>query len=397
MNDVPASEPAAGAAAPQSTAPVAPPAAPPRAMPPEEDARFMELALALGRRGLGTTWPNPAVGAVIVKNGVIIGRGWTQPSGRPHAETQALKRAGKAAEGATMYVTLEPCSHQGKTPPCADAIIRAKLARVVSALEDPNPEVAGQGHKKLIDRKIAVEVGLGADEARRDHAGHIRRIADGRPHVMLKLAVSADGKVAAAGRKPVAITGEQARSRVYQLRAEYDAILVGIGTVLADNPALTCRLPGMYERSPVRILLDSQLRAPLACHLVATVRETPTWIFTSRTASEIAEQILQERGARVFRVGSQNGRLDLNEILKTLSAEGVTRLMVEGGPTIAASFVDADLVDAVALFRGDKTIGDDGIDALEGMPLEALTASDTLRKTGEAAFGPDRLDIYERA
>jgi diaminohydroxyphosphoribosylaminopyrimidine deaminase/5-amino-6-(5-phosphoribosylamino)uracil reductase len=391
MNDIPASEPA--------TEPVAPaaPAAPPRAMTAEEDARFMELALALGRRGLGNTWPNPAVGAVIVKNGVIIGRGWTQPGGRPHAETQALKRAGKAAEGATMYVTLEPCSHQGKTPPCADAIARAKLARVVSSLEDPNPEVAGQGHKKLTDRKLAVEVGLGGDEARRDHAGHIRRIADGRPHVMLKLAVSADGKVAAAGRKPVAITGEEARHRVYRMRAEYDAILIGIGTVLADNPALTCRLPGMYERSPVRILLDSQLRVPLACHLVATVRETPTWVFTSRTASEIAEQILQERGAKVFRVGSQDGQLDLNEILKILAAEGVTRLMVEGGPTVAASFVDADLVDAVALFRADKTIGEDGIDALDGLPLDALTGSDKFRKTGEATFGADRADSYERA
>lgn len=394
MNDSPPPEPAADPVA--AEAPAVPPAAPPRAMTPEEDARFMELALALGRRGLGNTWPNPAVGAVIVKNGVIIGRGWTQPGGRPHAETQALKRAGKAAEGATMYVTLEPCSHQGKTPPCADAVARAKIARVVSSIEDPNPEVGGQGHKKLTDRKIAVEVGLGADDARRDHAGHIRRIADGRPHVMLKLAVSADGKVAAAGRKPVAITGEAARHRVYQMRAGYDAILVGIGTVLADNPALTCRLPGMYERSPVRILLDSQLHAPLACHLVATVRETPTWIFTSKTASEIAEQILQERGAKVFRVGSQNGRLDLDEILKTLSAEGITRLMVEGGPTVAASFVDADLVDAVALFHAEKTIGEDGIDALEGMSLDALTASDKLKKTGEAEFGPDRAETYER-
>jgi diaminohydroxyphosphoribosylaminopyrimidine deaminase/5-amino-6-(5-phosphoribosylamino)uracil reductase len=308
-----------------------------------------------------------------------------------------LKRAGKAAEGATMYVTLEPCSHQGKTPPCADAIARARLARVVSSLEDPNPEVAGQGHKKLTDRKIAVEIGLGADEARRDHAGHIRRIGDSRPHVMLKLAVSADGKVAAAGRKPVAITGEAAHQRVFQMRAAYDAILVGIGTVLADNPALTCRLPGMYERSPVRVLLDSQLRAPLACHLVATVRETPTWVFTSRTASEIAEQILQERGVKVFRIGSHDGELDLGEVLRMLSAEGITRLMVECGPTIAASFVEADLVDTVALFRADKTIGEDGIDALEGLPLDALTASETFRKTSDAVHGADRVDYYERA
>lgn len=394
MNDVPASEPVANAVAPVP-APV--PAAPPRAMTPEEDARFMALALALGRRGLGNTWPNPAVGAVIVKNGIILGRGWTQPGGRPHAETQALKRAGKAAEGATMYVTLEPCSHQGKTPPCADAIARARIARVVSSLEDPNPEVAGQGHRRLTERKVAVEVGLGAEEARRDHAGHIRRIATGRPHVMLKLAVSADGKVAAAGRKPVAITGEQARQRVFQMRAASDAILVGIGTVLADNPALTCRLPGLYEQSPVRVLLDSQLRAPLASHLIATVRETPTWVFTSRTASTMAEQILQERGARVFRVATLNGRLDLGEILKTLSAEGITRLMVEGGPTVAAQFVQSDLVHEVALFHSDQSIGADGIDALDGLPLDTLTASQKFRKTGDAAFGADRFDHYERA
>ena len=177
-----------------------------------DDARFMALAFALGRRGLGNTWPNPAVGAVIVKDGVIVGRGWTQPGGRPHAEVEALRRAKKAAQGATLYVTLEPCSHQGKSPPCADAIIKAGIARVVSALEDPNPEVAGQGHARLREKGIAVDVGLGADEARRVHAGHIMRMTDGRPHVTLKLAVSADGKAGLAGRKPAAITGEAART-----------------------------------------------------------------------------------------------------------------------------------------------------------------------------------------
>ena len=164
----------------------------------------MALAFTLGRRGLGNTWPNPAVGAVIVKDGVIVGRGWTQPGGRPHAEVEALRRAKKAAQGATLYVTLEPCSHQGKTPPCADAIIRAGIARVVSALEDPNPEVAGQGHERLRAKGITVDVGLGADEARRVHAGHIMRVTNSRPYVTLKLAVSADGKAGLAGRKPVA-------------------------------------------------------------------------------------------------------------------------------------------------------------------------------------------------
>src|SRR6187551_2686646 len=192
------------------------------------DARFMQLALALGRRGQGRTWPNPAVGAVVVKDGVIVGRGWTQAGGRPHAEVEALKRADEAARGATLYVTLEPCSHVGKSPPCADAIVAAGIARVVSAIEDPNPEVAGQGHARLRAAGIKVDVGLFADEAARAHAGHFRRIRDRRPHVVLKLAVSPDGMIGAAGRKPFAVTGEAVRSRVHLLRAQSDAVLVGI-------------------------------------------------------------------------------------------------------------------------------------------------------------------------
>src|ERR1700674_3875039 len=223
-----------------------------------DDARFMQLAFALGRRNLGNTWPNPSVGAVIVKDGVIVGRGWTQQGGRPHAEIEALRHTKKAAQGATMYVTLEPCSHQGKSPPCADAIIKAGIARVVSALEDPNPEVVGKGHERWRAKGIKVDIGLGADEARRVHAGHIMRMQKTRPHVTLKLAVSSDGKAGLAGHKPAAITGETARVRVFQMRAASDAILVGIGTVLSDNPQLTCRLPGMAERSPVRVVLDAK-------------------------------------------------------------------------------------------------------------------------------------------
>ena len=256
-----------------------------------DDARFMALAFTLGRRGLGNTWPNPAVGAVIVKDNVIVARGWTRAGGRPHAEVEALRRAKKAAQGATMYVTLEPCSHHGKTPPCADAIIKAGIARVVSALEDPNPEVAGQGHERLRAKGITVDVGLGADEAQRVHAGHIMRVPNGRPHVLLKLAVSADGKAGLAGRKPAAITGDAAHTRVFQMRAASDAILVGIGTILSDNPQLTCRLPGMAERSPVRVVLDATLKLPLATSVVATVRDTPTWVFTSSKPSAIAEEI----------------------------------------------------------------------------------------------------------
>jgi diaminohydroxyphosphoribosylaminopyrimidine deaminase/5-amino-6-(5-phosphoribosylamino)uracil reductase len=390
MNDVPAAESTSDI--PQDV----PPAVPPRAMTPEEDDRFMRLALALGRRNLGRTWPNPAVGAVVVRDGLVVGRGWTQPGGRPHAETQALKRAGKLAEGATMYVSLEPCSHKGKTPPCADAIIRAGVARVVSAMQDPNPEVAGSGYAKLTGKGIQVDTGLGAIDAQRIHAGHVRRITDGRPHVVLKMAVSADDKVGAAGRRPVAITGEASRERVFQMRAHNDAIMVGIGTILSDNPALTVRLPGMFEQSPVRVVLDSQLRVPLASHVVATVRETPTWVFGSGAASPIAEEILTERGAKVFRVDSKDGRLDLTEVLKRLADEGITRVMVEGGPTIAASLVKADLVDEAVLLRSDKPIGADGIDPLADTPFRMLTHSVNLAMCGSEQLGPDRIEYFER-
>jgi diaminohydroxyphosphoribosylaminopyrimidine deaminase/5-amino-6-(5-phosphoribosylamino)uracil reductase len=367
----------------------------PAAVDPALDQRFMALALTLGRRGLGNTWPNPAVGAVVVKNGQILGRGWTQAGGRPHAETEALKRAGRAARGATLYSTLEPCSHQGKTPPCVDAIIRAGIARVVSALEDPNPEVAGQGHARLRERGVAVDVGFGAEAAARQHAGHIRRMRDNRPHVMLKLALSSDDKAGAAGRKPVAITGPAARERVFQMRAMNDAILIGIGTVMSDDPALTCRLPGMAERSPVRVVLDAGLRVPMPSGVVATARETRTWVFGAPEASKLAEEVLRQKNVEVFRVKTANGQVDLGEVLKVLAGQGVTRLMVEGGPTVAAAFVRADLVDEAALFHAPKPIGADGTPALEGLPLSALTQR--LKRLASEPVGDDTVDFYERA
>jgi diaminohydroxyphosphoribosylaminopyrimidine deaminase/5-amino-6-(5-phosphoribosylamino)uracil reductase len=362
-----------------------------------EDWRFMQLALALGRRGLGRTWPNPAVGAVVVKDGVIVGRGWTQPGGRPHAETEALKRAGREAKGATMYVTLEPCSHHGKTPPCADAIIKAGIARVVSALDDVNPQVAGQGYAKLRERGITVETGLGREQAEHDHAGHSRRMRDGRPHVLLKLAASSDGKAGLAGRKPVAITGEVARQRVHQMRAEADAILVGIGTVLADDPHLTCRLPGMLEHSPVRVVLDAKLRIPLSTAIVGTAREAPVWVFGAQGASPVADDILKAKGVEVFRVDAKDGRLDLDQVVKLLAERGITRLMVEGGPIVAASFLAADLVDEAALFRSPNEIGLTGINVLEGVPLTALTQSPKLARVATEPVGDDTLTMYERA
>jgi diaminohydroxyphosphoribosylaminopyrimidine deaminase/5-amino-6-(5-phosphoribosylamino)uracil reductase len=363
------------------------------------DQRFMQLALTLGRRGLGRTWPNPAVGAVLVKNGIIIGRGWTQASGRPHAETEAIARAGADVRGATLYVTLEPCSHFGKTPPCADAIIAAGITRVVSAIEDPNPQVAGQGHARLRAAGIAVDIGLGAAEAAHDHAGHLRRFRDKRPHVILKLAVSSDDKIAGASRKPVAITGEAAKARVHLLRAQCDAVLVGIGTVQADDPLLTCRLPGMEAQSPVRVVLDRNLRISGTSRLVRSARQTPVWEVTSTVAEAPAAAKLGAAGAQIIRVPttSTTARLDLAAVLNVLAERGITRLLVEGGARVASSFVAAGLVDEFWLLRGRDAIGAGGLAALDALPLSALTGSPALKQRASETLQEDTLTIYERA
>jgi diaminohydroxyphosphoribosylaminopyrimidine deaminase/5-amino-6-(5-phosphoribosylamino)uracil reductase len=359
----------------------------------------MQLALTLGRRGQGRTWPNPAVGAVVVNDGVIVGRGWTQPGGRPHAEREALMRAGEAARGATLYATLEPCSHFGKSPPCTEAIIAAGIGRVISAIEDPNPEVAGQGHAKLRAAGIAVDVGLGAAEAAHDHAGHFRRIRDKRPHVILKLAVSSDDMIGAAGHKPVAITGEAARTRVHLLRAQCDAILVGIGTVLADDPLLTCRLPGMEARSPVRVVLDRSLRLPGGSRLVHSARQTPLWVMTSNLSEAPAAVRLGAAGAQVIRVAATASArgLDVSAVLHALAEKGITRLMVEGGGRVASSFVTADLVDEVWLLRGREAVGAGGVAALDALPLTIITQSPGFKLRASESLDKDTLTIYERA
>jgi diaminohydroxyphosphoribosylaminopyrimidine deaminase/5-amino-6-(5-phosphoribosylamino)uracil reductase len=364
------------------------------------DQRFMALALTLGRRGQGRTWPNPAVGAVVVKDGVIVGRGWTQPGGRPHAEPVALAQAGEAARGATLYVTLEPCSHVGKSPPCADAIVAAGIARVVSAVEDPNPLVAGQGHARLRAAGIKVDIGLCAAEAVHDHAGHFRRVRDRRPHVILKLAVSPDDKIAAAGRKPVAITGEAAKARVHLLRAQCDAVLVGIGTVLADDPLLTCRLPGMEARSPVRVVLDRALRIPGTSKLVHSARETKLWVMTSDLSEAPAAMKLGAAGAHVMRVPTTKTPppgLDLAAVLQMLSTGGITRLLVEGGARVASSFVAVGLVDEIWLLRGPAAIGADGVPALDPLPLTAITQSPAFKLRASETLQNDTLTVYERA
>lgn len=360
------------------------------------DRRFMALALALGRRGLGRTATNPAVGAVVVKDGIVLGRGWTAPGGRPHAEPQALARAGAAARGATLYVTLEPCSHHGKTPPCADAVVAAGIARVVSAMEDPNPEVAGQGHARLRAAGIKVDVGLFRAEAERDHAGHIRRVRDGRPHVVIKLAVSRDDKIAGEGRRPVAITGPAAQARTHLLRAQCDAVLIGIGTALADDPLLTCRLPGLEVRSPRRVVLDSHLRLPLGGRLARSARQAPLWVITSAAAEAPAAALLGAEGAEVIRLDGTAQAADLETVLRELSRRGVTRLLVEGGSRVAASFLREGLADEFWLLRGPGEIGPKGLDALDGLALAAITDAPQWRLRTSEPLAGDTLTIYDR-
>ncbi len=297
-------------------------------------------------------------------------------------------------------MTLEPCSHFGRSPPCADAVIAAGIARVVSAIEDPNPEVAGQGHAKLRAAGIVVDVGLCAKEAARDHAGHFHRIRDKRPHVILKLAVSSDGKIGAAGRKPVAITGEAAKARVHLLRAQCDAVLVGIGTVQADDPLLTCRLPGMETQSPVRVVLDRALRISGTSRLVHSARETPLWVMTSNLSEAPAAMKLGAAGVQVIRLATTTTPppgLDLANVLHALAEKGITRLLVEGGARVASSFVAAGLVDEIWLLRGPDPVGADGVAALDALPLTSITQSPTFKRRASETLQNDTLTTYERA
>jgi diaminohydroxyphosphoribosylaminopyrimidine deaminase/5-amino-6-(5-phosphoribosylamino)uracil reductase len=364
------------------------------------DERLMAAANRYGRRNLGQTFPNPAVGALIVRfeNGepVVVARGATAQGGRPHAETEALALAGEAARGATTYVTLEPCAHHGKTPPCANAIISSGIARAVIAVEDPNPEVKGKGTALLRAAGIEVAVGIGTREALMTHAGHFRRMADGRPHLILKIAVSSDGKTGLAGRKPAEISCDTSRAEAHMMRATADAIMVGSGTVIADDPQLNCRLPGMEERSPIRIVLDGNLRIPMGSKLVRTARQVPLWVMTTDDASVDAERKLLAEGVFVLRTPAKGGRLDLEASLRRLGERGITRVLVEGGPILSAYLLRSNLVDEAVVVTSDKVLGPDAINALEGQPLATLTQSPRLEMVEQRMSGADRLDRYFR-
>ena len=359
---------------------------------------MMRAALALARRSLGRTWPNPAVGCVIVKDGVIVGRGRTQDGGRPHAEVDALNQAGEASRGATAYVTLEPCSHFGKSPPCADALIKAGVVKVVSAMEDPNPQVNGQGHARLRAAGIDVEIGAGAKEAAEINAGFLLQLREKRPLFHLKMASSLDGRIATASGESKWITGAAARADGQRLRATHDAILVGANTVATDDPELTCRLPGLDHYSPVRIVLDSKARTSPGSKLALTANKTPVWVLCTADAPAQAREALQAKGVQVIEVASnEQGRVDIAAASRALGERRLTRVLVEGGGKVAAAFLKAHLVDRLTSYQAGLLMGADSRSAVAPLGLEKLGFAPRFTLVSSRALGGDVVETWHRA
>lgn len=365
----------------------------------EADRRHMAAALSLAARGLGAVWPNPSVGCVIVRDGQVVGRGRTGAGGRPHGETEALRQAGEAARGATAYVTLEPCNHHGKTPPCTEALMAAGLARVVIACQDPDPRVLGTGIARLRGAGMAVDVGLLEAEARDLNQGFFLRILDGRPLITLKLATTLDGRIATRHGESRWITGEVARSWGHALRASHDAIMVGIGTALADDPDLTCRLPGLEDRSPVRIVVDSRLRLPMTSRLVRTAATVPTWIVTLKGGcAEDRCRAFQDCGVTLVEVEhGPMGELPIAAALSALGARGLTRVLVEGGARLAASLFAAGLVDRLEWFRAARLFGGDALPASVGFGLDRIADAPAFTRIAVRQAGDDVLESYRRS
>jgi diaminohydroxyphosphoribosylaminopyrimidine deaminase/5-amino-6-(5-phosphoribosylamino)uracil reductase len=327
---------------------------------------------------------------------VVVGRGWTAAGGRPHAETIALEEAGKAARGATVYVTLEPCAHKGETPPCAEALIETKVGRVVTAIEDPDKRVAGKGHKMLADAGIALTTGVLADKAALAHAGHIARVTKGRPYVTLKLAVSADGMIGRREGERMIITGKDTFDAVQAMRTESDAVMIGIGTAMIDDPRLTVRFPGLASRSPVRIILDATARLRLNSNLLQSARDVPLIVAVGPEALDERKKALADAGARLIEVDAAQGGVDIPGLLRLLAEQGFTRVLVEGGAEVAASLVSADLLDEVVLFRAPVVVGPDGVRALGGYALSAIERSPRYRQIETAVVGEDQMRRYLR-
>jgi diaminohydroxyphosphoribosylaminopyrimidine deaminase/5-amino-6-(5-phosphoribosylamino)uracil reductase len=363
-----------------------------------DDLVHMRAAFALARRGLGRTWPNPAVGCVLVKDNRVVGRGWTQFGGRPHAETEALNRAGTRAAGSTAYVSLEPCSHHGQTGPCAEALIASGIARAVVAMEDPDPRVAGRGLALLRDRGVAVTLGVGESESREINAGFLLRLAQDRPLVTLKLAMTLDGRIATHTGESRWITGEPARARGHLMRAQHDAVMVGSGTVLADDPLLNVRVPGLERYTPLRIVLDGRMRLPLTSALVVGARDMPIWLVTLPGGDKRRRQTYVDCGLDVIEASpGPDGALDLVQVMGQLAGRGLTRLLVEGGARLAATLLRDRLVDRLAIFRAPSVIGGDGLPAATGFGLERLADMPGFVALETIELGQDRLETYRRA
>jgi diaminohydroxyphosphoribosylaminopyrimidine deaminase/5-amino-6-(5-phosphoribosylamino)uracil reductase len=360
------------------------------------DTQHMRAALALARRGLGTTWPNPSVGCVLVRDGLVVARGRTASGGRPHAEAVALAEAGERARGATAYVTLEPCAHHGQTPPCADALAAAGIARVVIASADPDPRVDGQGIARLRAAGVMVETGLLAAEGEEVHAGFLSRVRLGRPLVTLKLATTLDGRIATPTGESKWITGPEARRASHVLRGRHDAVLVGANTVAKDDPDLTCRLPGFRERPLVRVVLDSTLRISPESRLVRTARDAPVWVVHREAPPPAARDALLAAGVTLMAVPGAPAGVDMAAALRALGDAGLTRVLAEGGGGIAAGLLGAGLVDRVAWFHAPLVIGGDGLAACYALGLQALGDAPRFVPEHSEAVGSDRLTWLRR-
>ncbi len=367
------------------------------------DRVFMAQALAYGARNLGATWPNPSVGAIVTRDTpdgpIVVARGLTQAGGRPHGEALAFARAGAASMGGTLYVTLEPCSHRSLRGgiPCVEHTILSGVRRVVSAMTDPNPFIAGLGHALLRTAGIEVVTGVLREEAERAHRGHVLRVTQGRPMVTFKIARTADGYAGGAGGKPIAVSSPAAGAWVHLQRAHHDAIMLGIGSVLSDDPQLTVRLPGMAERSPVRVILDTHLRLPLTARLVRTAREVPVWVIAAETAPVEPETALVAAGVEVMRVSAApDGHLDLGEALKLLGTRGITRVFSEGGPRIGEKLALAGLADEVIVSTSPKMLGQPGIVAVRPGLAGLLTDPDLYRLAETEWIGGDRFEQFVR-
>lgn len=355
----------------------------------------MALALNLGRRGQGRVWPNPAVGCVIVQGTRIVGRGWTQPGGRPHAETEALREAGEAARGATAYVTLEPCAHHGQTPPCTQALIDAGVGRVVVAIGDIDARVDGKGIEMLRAAGIEVTLGVGAEDAQRDHSGFFNRTELGRPRVTLKLANSFDGRIATGTGESQWITGPEARRAVHALRARHDAVMVGGGTARKDDPSLTVRDLGMPYQ-PARVVLSRRLDVPLMGNLARTAGDVPVILCHGADADTMLVQTWRDLGATLLPCGVRGAQLDILDALQQLGTHGLTRVFCEGGSALAASLIEADLVDELIGFTAGLVIGAEGLPGIGAMGLSKLAEAPRYAVQDVRPVGADVMHVWTR-